>query len=73
MTMMFLKKISDTCAICAKLITSHKIVLLMSCDIYMALSCMWSILKVHRVSYNSTVGEMPLPLNASQRLLVFVT
>lgn len=45
----------------------------MSCDIYMALSCMRSILKVHGVSSDSTVGEMPLPLKASQRLLVFVT
>lgn len=63
-------KISTTCAICAKLITSHKIALLMSCDIYMALRCMGSILKVHGVSHDSTVGEMPLPLKASQCLLV---
>lgn len=66
-------KISTTCAICAKLITSHKITLLMSCDIYMALSCMRSILKVHGVSHDSAVGEMPVPLIASQCLLVFVT
>lgn len=70
---MKLLKISTTCAICAKLITSHKIALLMSCDNYMALSCMGSILKIHRVSHDSTAGEMPLPLKASHRLPAFVT
>lgn len=40
----------------------------MSCDIYMALSCMGSILKIHGVSCDSTVGEMPLPLKASHLL-----
>lgn len=37
----------------------------MSCDIYMAFSCMGSILKGDGVSHDSTVGEMPLPLKAS--------
>lgn len=64
-TTVILLKISTTCAICAQIITSHKIALLMSCDIYMAFSCMGSILKGDGVSHDATVGEMPLPLKAS--------
>lgn len=59
--------------ICAKLITSRNGALLMSRDMYMALNSMGSILKVHRVSYDSRVAKMPLPFKAPSGSPVFVT
>lgn len=53
-------KISSNCAVGVELITSHKVALLMSCDIYMALSCMGSTLKLYRLPHDSTVDEVPL-------------